>query len=90
MFRKNINSRHKILISLSIFKFIVIITYVACFIILSIMIKITSHVFLIYESLAESISIMKSNITMWNEITLFDDIEDNFLYGLWWYIRTFW
>ena len=86
--RKDTNSRHKILTNLSTFEFIVIITYVACFIILSIIIKITSHVFLVYKFLAENISVIKFNITMWNEITLFDNIEDNFLYGLWWYTHT--
>ena len=56
--------------------------YVACFVILLIIIKITTHVFFVYESLAESIFVMKFNVIMWNEITLFDDIKDNFLYGL--------
>ena len=80
--RKNTNSRHKILINSSIFKFIVITIYVACFVILSIIIKITSHVFFVYESLAESIFVIKFNVTMGNEITSFDDIENNFLYDL--------
>ena len=82
MSRKDTNSRYKILTSLSTFKFIVIIIYVACFIILSIIIKITSHVFFIYESLAKSMFVIKFNIIMWNEITSFDNIENNFLYGL--------
>ena len=62
--RKNTNSRYKISINSSIFKFIVIIIYVTCFVILLIIIKITSHVFFVYKSLAEGIFIIKLNVIM--------------------------
>ena len=64
MSHKNMNSRYKILINLSTFKFIMITTYVTCFVILLIIIKIISHVFFVYKSFAEGIFVIKFNVTV--------------------------
>ena len=46
-------------VSLSIFKFFIVIIYIACFISLSIKTKIVLYILLIYKSLVDSIFIIK-------------------------------
>ena len=62
MFYNNINFHYMISISLLIFKFFIIVIYVACFINLFIKIKIKSQILLIYEFLADNRFVIKFNV----------------------------